>query len=163
MEIKVRKYNPNDVCEAIEIWNKVVDDGVAFPQLDLLTETTGNDFFLNQTYTAVAYDTSTNQIVGLYILHPNNVGRCGHICNCSYAVKSEIRGNHIGEMLVKHSLDMAKSLGFKIMQFNAVVKSNKIALHIYEKLGFVQLGTIPNGFLLKNGTYEDIILWYHVL
>ena len=45
MEIKVRKYNPNDVCEAIEIWNRVVDDGVAFPQLDLLTEPTGNDFF----------------------------------------------------------------------------------------------------------------------
>lgn len=22
------------------------------------------------------------QIVGLYILHPNNVGRCGHLCRC---------------------------------------------------------------------------------
>lgn len=163
MEIKIRKYNPNDVLKAIEIWNKVVDDGVAFPQLDILNETTGNDFFLSQTYTAVAYDVSTNEIVGLYILHPNNVGRCGHICNCSYAVKSTVRGNHIGETLVKHSLDMAKSLNFKIMQFNAVVKSNMTALHLYEKLGFIQLGTIPNGFLLKNGTYDDIVLWYHVI
>ena len=36
------------------------------------------------------------KIFGLYILHPNNVGRCGHICNASYAVSSDARGRHIG-------------------------------------------------------------------
>lgn len=41
-------------------------------------------FFESQSYTGVADD--DGQIVGLYILHPNNVGRCGHICIASYAV-----------------------------------------------------------------------------
>ena len=49
------------------------------------------------------------EIVGLYILHPNNVGRCGHICNASYAVKSQLRGHHIGEALVKHCMEQGKN------------------------------------------------------
>ena len=101
--------------------------------------------------------------MGLYILHPNNVGRCGHICNASYAVKSRLRGHHIGEALVKHCMEQGKKLGFRILQFNAVVRSNVSALHMYEKLGFTQLGVIPGGFLMKDGSYEDIIPHYHVL
>ena len=101
--------------------------------------------------------------MGLYILHPNNVGRCAHIANASYAVASEKRGLHIGEKLVLHCLQKAKEMGFKILQFNAVVSTNYGALHLYKKLGFVQLGIIPDGFLLKNGTYCDIIPHYRTL
>ena len=131
--------------------------------MDLLTESSGDEFFSQQSFTGIAYDTDSKEIVGLYILHPNNVGRCGHICNASYAVKKGMRGQHIGEKLVTHCMSKAKELGYKILQFNAVVKSNEQALHLYEKLGFVKLGIIPNGFLMKDGTYEDIIPHYHVL
>ena len=57
----------------------------------------------------------------------------------------------------------APEFDFKILQFNAVVASNKAALHLYKKLGFIQLGIIPKGFLLKDGTYEDIIPHYLTL
>lgn len=100
------------------------------------------------------------EISGLYILHPNNVGRCGHICNASYAVSKDKREHHIGEFLVKHCLETAKEKGFRILQFNAVVATNYSALALYKKLGFVQLGTIPQGFLAKNGDYLDIIPHY---
>ena len=63
-------------------------------------------------------------MLGLYILHPNNVGRCGHICNASYAVDSKSRGLHVGETLVRHCMRKARELDFRILQFNAVVKSN---------------------------------------
>ncbi len=71
----------------VKIWNEVVADGVAFPQETELTERSGEEFFAGQTYTAVAVDENTQTVCGLYMLHPNNVGRCGHICNASYAVK----------------------------------------------------------------------------
>lgn len=74
-----------------------------------------------------------------------------------------MRGKHIGEILVRHSLAKAKELGFGVMQFNAVVASNKPALALYEKLGFVRLGTIPKGFRMKDGSYEDIVPHYHEL
>ena len=158
--ITIREYQPTDAAQAMDIWNEVVREGVAFPQLDELTGPTAHDFFSSQSYTGVAADSETGELVGLYILHPNNVGRCGHICNTSYAVRSAWRGQHIGEQLVKHSLVMGDRLGFRILQFNAVVAANIHALHLYERLGFTRLGRIPKGFLMKDGHYEDIILLY---
>lgn len=163
MAIQIRAYEADDISAMNAIWNEVVEDGVAFPQLEPLTIETGLAFFKEQTFTAVAYDDATGEIVGLYILHPNNVGRCGHICNASFAVSSAARGRGIGEMLVRHCIAQGKACGFGILQFNAVVKSNKTALNLYKKLGFTQLGVIPGGFLLKDGTYEDIIPHYIVL
>lgn len=158
----IREHKKEDLPSMIEIWNEVVEEGVAFPQLDLLDAVTGEEFFASQTYNGVAED-ETGNVVGLYILHPNNIGRCGHICNASYAVSSSCRGRHIGEQLVKDCLVQGKRLGFRILQFNAVVENNIHARHLYERLGFVQLGTIPNGFLMKDGHYENICPYYHEL
>ena len=144
------------------IWNEVVRDGVAYPQLDELDEKSGAEFFAAQSYCGVAEE-EAGKILGLYILHPNNVGRCGHIANASYAVSGGARGKHIGEALVQNSLVEAKALGFQIMQFNAVIASNVHARHLYERLGFQQLGVIPKGFLLKDGTYADICPYYKTL
>lgn len=163
MDIEIIEYSREYVTECAAIWNCVVDDGVAFPQLEMLDDESADRFFSEQSFTGLALEKVSGKILGLYILHPNNVGRCGHICNASYAVSAEQRGKGIGELLVRHCMAKGKELGFKILQFNVVVKSNYSALHLYEKLGFVRLGTVPGGFLLKDGTYEDIIPHYHLL
>ncbi|MCR4891666.1 MAG: GNAT family N-acetyltransferase [Lachnospiraceae bacterium] len=157
----VREYEEKDLHAMTAIWNEVVEEGVAFPQEDYLNEETGREFFASQTYCGVVEEDGT--VYGLYILHPNNVGRCGHICNASYAVSSSRRGRHMGEQLVKDCLLQAKRLGFGVMQFNAVVENNVHARHLYERLGFVQLGTIPGGFRMKDGHYENICPYYHEL
>ena len=64
------------------------------------------------------------------------------------------------ELLVRHSMAKGRALGFRILQFNAVVKSNAPALALYAKIGFTPLGVIPGGFLAKDGTYEDIVPHY---
>ena len=163
MNIIIREYTEADTEAIREIWNQVVDGGVAFPQEERLTEKSAKEFFSEQIYTGVAEDGDGGKTVGLYILHPNNVGRCGHICNASFAVERSVRGEHIGEKLVLHCLDTAKKKGFGIMQFNAVVATNTHALHLYERLGFKKLGTIPGGFRMSDGHYEDIIPHYYVL
>ena len=157
----IREYAPDDLEAMIRIWNEVVRDGEAFPQEDYLDTVSGAEFFASQSYTAVAE--ICGEVKGLYILHPNNIGRCGHICNASYAVPSESRGMHIGEQLVLDSLRAGKKLGFSVMQFNAVVESNVHARHLYERLGFVPLGTIPKGFRMKDGHFENICPYYHEL
>ena len=154
----IREFNSNDLNQMISIWNEIVDEGIAFPQETLLDSKSGLEFFSSQSYTGSCL--IDDEIVGLYILHPNNVGRCSHIANASYAVSSKHRGKHIGKKLVIDSVKKAKDLGFLILQFNAVVESNASASHLYEKLGFKQLGTISEGFRLKNGEYENICPYY---
>ena len=157
----IRAYKESDLDAMIGIWNEVVEEGIAFPQEECLTMETGRAFFASQSYTGVAEE--NGKILGLYILHPNNVGRCGHICNASYAVSSDIRGKHIGEKLVLDCLKKGRELGFRVLQFNAVVESNIHARHLYERLGFTQLGTIPGGFRMRDGHYENICPYYHKL
>ncbi len=154
----IREYTKDDVDAMSKIWNEVVEEGIAFPQEDCLDHVSGIDFFGQQTYCGIAEE--NGEVIGLYILHPNNVGRCGHIANTSYAIKSGYRGKHIGEMLVKDSIEQAEKHGFTILQFNAVVESNIHARHLYERLGFVQLGTIPKGFRMKDGHFENICPYY---
>ena len=140
----IRPWQEADLPALVTIWNQVVEDGVAFPQEDLLTEEAGRAFFAAQSRTAVAV-TPAGEVLGLYILHPNNIGRCGHIGNASYAVRRDARGRHVGEALVRDSLAAAP------------------AGRLYERLGFVPLGTVPGGFRLPDGSYSDICLYYHTL
>ena len=135
MGIIARKFNPDDIESAIDIWNEIVEDGIAFPQMEQLDKQAGLDFFLSQSHTGVAIEEE----------------------------KGSERGKRIGEILVKDSMEQGKKLGFRILQFNAVVSTNEPALRLYKKLGFTQLGIIPGGFLMKDGHYQDIIPHYHVL
>ena len=159
--MEIRAYRESDIRDMVRIWNEVVEEGAAFPQEEMLDEETGKVFFAAQSYCGVAAE--NDGIVGLYILHPNNVGRCGHISNASYAVDAACRGRHVGEQLVSDCLKQAKRLGFKLLQFNAVVETNLPARRLYERLGFGRIGTVPDGFRMKDGTYRNICLYYHTL
>lgn len=47
-------------------------------------------------------------------------------------------------------------LGAAAEIWNEAVAFHTHARHLYERLGFTQLGTIPGGFRLDDGTYADI-------
>ncbi|MDO4268825.1 MAG: GNAT family N-acetyltransferase [Eubacteriales bacterium] len=162
-DITVRPYMAGDIPAMTVIWNQVVEEGRAFPQEEILEGKAAEEFFGSQSHCGVAENGKTGEICGLYILHPNNVGRCGHICNASYAVSAGSRGLHIGEKLVLDCMAQGREHGFRVLQFNAVVASNVHARHLYERLGFEQLGTIPGGFRMPDGSYEDICPYFRKL
>lgn len=153
-------YSAEHVPAMTAVWNEVVADGIAFPQEEQLSVEEASAFFADQSHCGVALDGESGEVLGLYILHPNNVGRCGHISNASYAVSSKARGRGAGRALVSDCIQQAKAHSFGILQFNAVVATNTVARKLYESLGFVQLGTIPGGFRMPDGTYEDICPYY---
>ncbi len=161
MSISVRAYDQADLPALRAIWNEVVEAGVAFPQEEPLSDGAARAFFAAQSLTAAAVE--HGEVLGLYILHPNNEGRCGHIANASYAVSAAARGRGVGRALVTHCLEQGRALGFRVLQFNAVVAVNHSAIALYESLGFVRLGVIPGGFRMPDGRYEDIIPFYHTL
>lgn len=158
MALEIRPYREEDLEGMMKVWNEVVEAGNAFPQIEPLTLETARSFFAEQTLAAVAVVDA--RLFGLYILHPNNVGRCAHVANASYAVASSARGLGLGRALVEDSLDQAARKGFLGLQFNAVVASNEGAIHLYEDLGFTRVGTVPGGFVNFMGAYEDMHIYY---
>ena len=158
MALEIRPYREEDLAGMIKVWNEVVEAGEAFPQVEPLTMETARAFFAEQTLTTVA--AIDDKLFGLYILHPNNVGRCMHVANASYAVASSARGLGLGRELVKDSLVQAARKGFRGLQFNAVVGTNEAAIHLYEDLGFTRVGTIPGGFCSILGNFEDMHIYY---
>ena len=64
---------------------------------------------------------------------------------------------------MRDSLEQTRRLGFRLMQFNAVVEQNTGARRLYEKLGFVGLGVIPGGFRRKDGMFVNICPYYITL
>ena len=155
MQIRIRKQKKTDLLAMCSVWNEIVESGDAFPQTSKLDAHTGRVFFGEQSYCGVAEDTETGELLGLYILHPNNVGRCGHICNASYAVRAAARGKGVGELLVRDCIVQAQQLGFRILQFNAVVKTNTAARRLYQKLGFVRQSQVTH---LRSGQPFELMV-----
>ncbi len=161
MELTLRLYREEDLPAMTEIWNGVVEQADSFPGDHPLEAGEVAAMFAAQTRTVVALD--GEEVVGLYILHPNNIGRCAQIANASYAVRRNRRGGGIGRRLVTDSLERAKTCGFVGMQYNAVVKSNTPAIALYLKLGFTVLGTVKNGYRLADGSLTDTLIFYRGL
>ncbi len=158
--LEIRECGSADVPGAAAVWNEVVREGRAFPQTEELTESAARGFFAAQDFTAAAVE--DGRVLGMYILHPNNVGRCGHQANASYAVASAARGRGVGEALVCHSLDKARELGYRLLIFNAVVEDNTRAIALYEKLGFKRIGRVPGGFVGPDGERDTVLFYYQL-
>lgn len=157
--MQIGEYRAEDLPALMRIWNRVVEDGMAFPEEAPLAMEEMAGFARQQSFVGVAREGATP--VGLYILHPNGIGRKSHIANASYAVDADRRGCGIGKALVAHSLQKAKELGYVGMQFNAVVAGNRSAIAAYEGAGFRRIGCIEDGFRLKSGELSDMYIYFY--
>jgi L-amino acid N-acyltransferase YncA len=89
---------------------------------------------------------SDGEVIGTYVMRPNQPGQGGHVANCGYMVAGAMRGRGVGEALCRHSLAEARRLGFRAMQFNLVVSSNVRAVALWKKCGFDIVGIVPEAF-----------------
>ena len=71
--VTVRAYALSDLPEMTAIWNEVVQAGRAFPQDEPLSPQEAAAFFGSQSFTGIAE--LDGRVAGLYILHPNDIGR----------------------------------------------------------------------------------------
>jgi L-amino acid N-acyltransferase YncA len=103
------------------------------------------------------------EIAGAYVLRPNNVGLGSHVANASFAVAPQARGHGVGRAMGEHALAEARRLGFRAMQFNAVVSTNQPAIALWRALGFEEVGRIPGAFRLPSGRYVDTLVMHRAL
>ena len=104
-----------------------------------------------------------NAVLGSYYLKPNAAGPGGHVCNCGYMVTEAARGSGIATLMCEHSQKIARALGFRAMQFNAVVATNAGALRLWRRLGFAEIGRVPRGFLHPQHGFVDTFILHKQL
>jgi ribosomal protein S18 acetylase RimI-like enzyme len=112
------------------------------------------------TYVAAADD---GTLIGTYKLQPNQPGLGSHVCNCSYVVSPAVRGRGVAAAMCEHSQAEAVRLGFQAMQFNLVAVTNVAAVHLWKKLGFHIVGTLPKAFRHQQLGFVDAHVMYKKL
>ena len=103
------------------------------------------------------------EIIGTYYLRPNQKGGGVHVCNCGYMTAAAASGRGVARTMCTHSLEHAKSLGFRAMQFNFVVSTNERAVHLWHKFGFETVGRLPGAFLHPRLGYVDALVMFRNL
>jgi len=86
------------------------------------------------------------RVVGTYYLRPNRAGGGLHVANCGYITHADARGKGVARAMCAHSLERARARGFRAMQFNFVVSTNDVAVHLWQALGFTVVGRLPGAF-----------------
>jgi L-amino acid N-acyltransferase YncA len=86
------------------------------------------------------------EIVGTATGYANRSGNGSHVASGSFMVDQERSGQGIGRALGEDLIEWARDAGFKLIQFNAVVETNKGAVALWRKLGFEVVGTVPRAF-----------------
>lgn len=165
MMISIRKASSEDFDAIWRMWKEIMDQKIYYPYDESYSRQDIQDEWINvitcHPYVAILEDGTT---VGAYILKPNQPGYGKHICNASYMVHSTHRGKGIGDELCQHSLESARQLGFRGIQFNLVVSTNQAAIRIWKRNGFTLVGTIPGGFFDEtNGVYVDAHIFFQSL
>ena len=86
------------------------------------------------------------RVLGTAKSGPNQMGPGSHVASASFMVAAEARGRGVGRALGEAVIARAKADGYSAMQFNAVVESNRPAVHLWKALGFEIVGTVPEAF-----------------
>ena len=104
-----------------------------------------------------------SKVLGTYYLKTNQPGLGAHVCNAGYMVAGRARGRGIGRAMAEHSLDEARRLGYRAMQYNFVASTNEGAIRLWKRLGFDVVGTLPDAFCHAEQGYVDALVMYQQL
>lgn len=103
------------------------------------------------------------QIVGTNMMKPSQPGLGSHVANAGFMVSPAARGMGVGQLMGEHCLAEARRLGYRAMQFNFVVSTNRPAVRLWERLGFRIVGTLPGAFRHRTLGFVDAFVMYRSL
>jgi ribosomal protein S18 acetylase RimI-like enzyme len=102
-------------------------------------------------------------ILGTYYIRANQAGGGAHVANCGYMTAAHATGRGVARRMCRHSLDHARSRGYRAMQFNFVVGTNTRAIALWQSQGFAIVGRLPEAFRHPTQGYVDALVMFRML
>ncbi len=158
----IREITPTEFGGLWPIFEVVVRGGDAYAYPPDITEAEACALWLTPPSRCFVLE-QEGEVVGGYMLRPNQPGLGSHVANAGYLVAPKWRGRGFASHLCEHSMEVARAAGFIAMQFNFVVSTNVIAVKLWQKHGFAVIGTIPNGFRHVTFGPVDVLIMYRSL
>ncbi len=159
---------PEEAATVRNMLNEIVAEGISYPQSNPLTPTEFTSYWLKGE--AFVVRLASNQtvakrstIVGAFYLKPNFPGRCSHIGNAGFIVAPPMRGQGLGRLMGETMLALARDRGYYGIMYNLVFATNVASLQLWDSMGFVEIGRIPEGACLPDGQYVDAVMLYKAL
>lgn len=91
-----------------------------------------------------------------YYIKPNYPGRSSHLCNGGFIVPSSSRGLGLGRIAARSFCFYAPACGYRGSVFNLVYASNEASVKLWTKLGFTNVGRIPEAGRLRTGKGDGV-------
>ena len=156
--LQIRPYEPVDWPAIWALLEPVFRAGETFPHDPAITEDEARAAWVKQSRAVMVAADAAGFLVGTYYLRPNSLALGAHVANAGYVVAEHCRRQGIGSRLCQHSLQAARRLGFRLMQFNLVVSTNTAGLRCWQRNGFQVVGTLPGAFHHQQLGYVDALV-----
>ncbi len=153
--LQIRPYEPADWAAVWGLLEPVFRAGETFPHDPAITAAEARALWVEQSQAVMVAIDAAGAVVGTYYLRPNALSLGAHVANAGYGVASSCRRQGIGSRLCRHSLQMARRLGYRAMQFNLVVSTNTAGLRCWQRNGFRIVGTLPGAFRHRQLGFVD--------
>ena len=160
MLVKIRPAELADAQAIAEIWNQIIQTEL-YSALDTpVTVEVQRKFLVNlpdRGVFLVATAPEDQQVVGFQVLDPfaTYTHAFDHVAVVGTCVRLSLRRQGIGMQLSDVSSKEAKKKGFEKL-FTYVRADNEAALHFYQKIGFVAIGTAKKHAKI-GGAYVDSV------
>jgi len=161
--VTVREIQANDWPSVWGFMEPIVRAGETYPYAMDMTVNQARHMWLEVTEAAYVAEGDDGELLGSYYIKPNQPTLGAHVANCGYMVAENARGRGVATTMCEHSQDEAIRLGYRAMQFNLVVRTNEASVHLWKKMGFGIIGTLPGAFKHPTQGYVDAFIMYKVL
>ncbi len=145
--VTLRETVPADLPQIVPFFRAIVAAGETYAYPEDLSDAGIGGLWLEQPpgRCVVAVDAG-GTVLGSAKMGPNRPGRGAHVATASFMVAPAAQGRGVGRALGNEALRWARAQGYAGMQFNAVVETNRAAVHLWRSLGFSIMTTIPGAF-----------------
>lgn len=163
--IELDRMHTEEIEAVRQLFNRIVLEGTTYPQNQPLSPSEFATYWSNYDgFVVRTTDTSViPRIIGAFFIKPNFPGRCSHICNAGFIVAENWRGLGLGRWMGESMLKLAGDLGYEAVMFNLVFATNIPSLRLWESLGFMVLGKIPQAVRFEDGKMVDAVMMYRKL